>query len=85
LRLPEVQLDVTNCNFKKRKNEFGRRETQLFSDRINTINTIMNCLEQYPAFYRQVTETYNINVLKTFDNIFGGKENRSEYSIILVK
>ena len=39
----------------------------------------------YPAFYRQVTETYNINVPKTFDNIFGGKGTRSEYSIILVK
>ena len=39
----------------------------------------------YPAFYRQVMETYNINVLKTFDNIFGGKGTRSEHSIILVK
>ncbi len=39
----------------------------------------------YPAFYRQVPETYNINVLKTLDNAFGGKGTGSEYSIILVK
>ena len=39
----------------------------------------------YPAFYRQVRETYNINVLKTLDNVYGGKGTVSEYSIILVK
>ena len=39
----------------------------------------------YPAFYRQVPETYNINVLKTLNDVIGGKGTGSEYSIILVK